>query len=119
MTVKNARNFRGTITATQLGAVPLDLDAPQSAHGVAQVHGIGAAQVILVQYALFDVGSRLQQMPPIDAGKQAALDWRREPAAVFLHEHIANGAFRQLAAKVEKQHIVEAVTNSLLKRICI
>src|SRR5271157_4364380 len=47
-------------------------------------------------------------MAAMDAGKQSTFDGRREPASVFFQEDVVSCAFGDLAAQVEKQHIVKA-----------
>src|ERR1700677_819558 len=47
-------------------------------------------------------------MPAINASKQSALDWRREPTAVFLNEDITDCTLRDLIAQIHEEHIVVA-----------
>src|ERR1039458_4827772 len=46
-------------------------------------------------------------MAAMDTCQQPTLDGRREPAAVSFHEDVVDGAFGDLAAAIEKQHIVK------------
>src|SRR5208337_3496633 len=56
---------------------------------------------------LFDFWPGCEQMPPENAGQQAAFYWRSEPAAFLLHKDIADRAFRHFAAQIQEQHVVE------------
>jgi hypothetical protein len=88
--------------------LPLDLDTPQAADSVGNVDRIRIAQVVFMQRALFDFRPRGQQMSAVDAAQQSTRHRGRAPAAVLLHEHIADGALGEFAAHVEEEHIREA-----------
>jgi hypothetical protein len=99
------RCARGT-AEDRLPAFPIDDGGTKAADGVAEIDGVCAAKVFEAQDAFFGAGVGGQDVAALDAGEQAAVDWRGEEAAVFLYEDIVDGAFSYFAALIEEENIV-------------
>src|SRR6266568_7469805 len=54
---------------------------------------------------LLDFRPCFEHVAAVNARQQSTLDGRCEPETVFLNENVADGAFGDLAAHVQKQHI--------------
>ena len=89
-------------------AFPVDDGLAEAADGVAEVDGVGAAQVFDGEGGLMRVGVRFEDVAAVDAGEQAAIDWWRVEAAGFLDEDVVDGGFGDLAALVQEEDFVEA-----------
>ncbi len=83
-------------------------DFSASTHGVADVNRIRRYQVLQLQRS-FCCRLGFEQMPAVNSRQQSASHRRREPAAIFFNEHVADGALGHLAAFIEEQHLVVAM----------
>ena len=87
-------------------AFPVDDGLAEAADGVAEVDGVGAAQVFDGEGGLMRVGVGFEDVAAVDAGEDAAIDGRREELAVFLDYKAVDGAFGDFAALIEEKDFV-------------
>ena len=88
--------------------LPIDDGLTNATNGIAKVDGVGLAEVLDGEDLFFCFGVGGKDVTALDAGEQAAIDGRREEAAILFDKDVVNGAFGDLVVNIQKQDIVIA-----------
>lgn len=91
--------------------MPVDFGRAEGADGVAEINGVGLAEVLFGEdgFPGLEVGG--QDVAAVHAGKEAALDGWGEETAGFLDEDVVDGGLGDFAAVVQEEYVVVAGFN--------
>src|SRR5581483_223129 len=100
--------FRRVLSGPRrLFGVPNYCDLIRALNAVAEVDGISARQVFLMQDRFTRIRVRVQYVLAKSSRQQTTGDRRRAPQAVLHCKNVVNGAFGQLTPFIEKQNVVQ------------
>ena len=95
-------------------------DGPaKAADGVAQIDGVSAADVFEAQDALFGVGVSREDVAAVDAGEQAAVNWRGNQASARFDKHVVDCALCNFPAPIEEENVIITGRDCRLEGFCV